>query len=189
MKGVGRHMRGHFVAYLALFFALGGTSIAAVNALPNNSVGSPQIKNGSIQKVDISKRTVSSLRGLRGSTGPQGPAGPQGPQGAAGATGAAGPAGPAGAPGANGATSVKFREGAAVSVAAGTSGFASVSCNPGEVATGGGGVDVNAIGVHLKQSYPSPHSVGATPTGWTVSYENTTGVAHNVYAEVVCAAP
>ena len=40
MRKFGKHVRGHFVAYLALFFALGGTSIAAVNALPKNSVSS-----------------------------------------------------------------------------------------------------------------------------------------------------
>ena len=94
MKKFGNHLRGHFVAYLALFFALGGTSIAAVNALPNNSVGSAQIKNGAIQKVDLAKRTVSSLRGLRGTRGLQGPAGPRGPAGPAGATGPPGPSNP-----------------------------------------------------------------------------------------------
>ena len=98
MRQIGKHMRGHFVAYLALFFALGGTSFAAVNALPNNSVGSPQIKNGSIQKIDISKRTVSALRGLRGqrgltgATGATGTTGAQGPKGDTGATGAPGSA-------------------------------------------------------------------------------------------------
>jgi hypothetical protein len=97
MKKIGTHLRMHFVAYLALFFALGGTSIAAVNALPKNSVGSAQIKNGSIQKVDISKRTVSALRGLRGlrgltgATGAAGAAGAQGIQGPKGDTGPAGP--------------------------------------------------------------------------------------------------
>lgn len=93
MRKIGKHMRGHFVAYLALFFALGGTSFAAVNALPKNSVGSPQIKNGSIQKVDISKKTVSALHGLRG---------PRGLTGATGATGAAGAAGAAGIQGIQG---------------------------------------------------------------------------------------
>ena len=76
MKKIGKHLRGHAVAYVALFFALGGTSIAAVNALPRNSVGSAQIKNGTIQKVDLARRTVSSLRGLRGLRGLQGAAGP-----------------------------------------------------------------------------------------------------------------
>jgi hypothetical protein len=96
MSKIASHVRGHFVAYLALFFALGGTSVAAVNALPRNSVGSPQIKNGSIQKVDISKRTVSSLRGARG------PRGLQGATGAAGAAGAKGDKGDTGAQGIQG---------------------------------------------------------------------------------------
>src|SRR5437870_4533073 len=100
MSKIGKHMRGHFVAYLALFFALGGTSIAAVNTLPKNSVGSSQIKNGSIQKVDISKRTVSSLRGLRG------PRGLTGPTGATGATGATGSQGGQGLPGTQGPSGV-----------------------------------------------------------------------------------
>ena len=93
MKKIGTHLRGHFVAYLALFFALGGTSFAAVNALPKNSVGSPQIKNGSIQKIDISKKTVSALRGLRGPRGLQGIQGIQGIQGVKGDKGDKGDAG------------------------------------------------------------------------------------------------
>jgi hypothetical protein len=99
MRKFGKHVRGHFIAYLALFFALGGTSFAAVNALPKNSVGSPQIKNGSIQKIDISKRTVSALhgqRGLRGPAGAQGAQGAQGTQGAQGIQGVQGIQGPAG---------------------------------------------------------------------------------------------
>jgi hypothetical protein len=94
-----RNMRTHFVAYLALFFALGGTSFAAVQALPKNSVGSPQIKNRSIQKIDISGRTVAALHGARGARGPVGPTGPTGATGATGAAGAAGAAGQPGAPG------------------------------------------------------------------------------------------
>jgi hypothetical protein len=82
------HLRGHFVGYLALFFALGGTSFAAVQALPRNTVGSAQIKNGSIRKVDIGKRTVSALRGLRGLRGLQGATGAQGSKGDTGAKGA-----------------------------------------------------------------------------------------------------
>src|SRR5690348_11475182 len=87
MSKLGKHLRGHAVAYVALFFALGGTSIAAVNSLPKNSVGSAQIKNGSIQKVDISRRTVSALHGLRGPRGIQGAQGNQGIQGIQGVKG------------------------------------------------------------------------------------------------------
>jgi hypothetical protein len=95
MSKIASHVRAHFVAYLALFFALGGTSFAAVNALPRNSVGSPQIKNRSIQKVDISKRTVAALHGARGARGPAGPTG------ATGATGAKGDKGDPGTPNPN----------------------------------------------------------------------------------------
>jgi hypothetical protein len=100
MKKFALHVRGHFVAYLALFFALGGTSIAAVNSLPRDSVASPQIKNGSIQKVDISKSTVSALRGPRGLTGGTGAPGAMGAAGAQGTQGPKGDMGPAG-PGAS----------------------------------------------------------------------------------------
>jgi hypothetical protein len=113
MSKIASHVRGHFVAYLALFFALGGTSVAAVNALPKNSVGSPQIKNGSIQKVDISRGTVSSLRGLRGIQGPAGP------QGAAGATGAPGAPGTPGAIGPSNGREV-FRDAAVTVDSSGT---------------------------------------------------------------------
>lgn len=91
-----RHMRIHFVAYLALFFALGGTSIAAVQALPKNSVGSPQIKNRSIQKIDMSRRAVAALHGTRGPRGFTGTTGATGATGATGPKGDKGDTGPAG---------------------------------------------------------------------------------------------
>jgi hypothetical protein len=97
----GGHFRRHLVAYVALFVALGGTSVAATDALvPRNSVGSAQVINGSLQKGDLSRKAVSALRGARGArgltgaTGPQGVQGPQGPQGAKGDPGATGPRGP-----------------------------------------------------------------------------------------------
>lgn len=81
VKGIGSHTRRNLIAYAALFFALGGTSFAAVQALPLNSVGSKQIKNRSIQRIDISRKTVASLRGQRGPRGLQGLQGLQGIQG------------------------------------------------------------------------------------------------------------
>src|SRR5437588_10910688 len=41
------HLLGNGIAYLALFVALGGTSYAAIN-LPRNSVGTAQLRNGSV---------------------------------------------------------------------------------------------------------------------------------------------
>src|SRR5262249_28362125 len=64
--------------------------------LPNNSVGSAQVINGSLQKGDLSSKAVKALkgnRGLRGTQGTPGAAGPQGPQGPQGPTGPVGPVG------------------------------------------------------------------------------------------------
>ncbi len=81
----------HHLALFALFFALGGTSFAAGNALlPGNSVGTKQVINGSLQTNDLSKTARSALKGNTGLRGPAGPAGAQGAQGAQGATGAQG---------------------------------------------------------------------------------------------------
>ena len=96
MRGVGRHLRGNAVAYLALFVALGGASYAAMQ-LPRNSVGTAQIRKGAVTPSKLSKQTKRSLRGPRGATGPQGAAGATGPQGPAGAAGATGPPGGPGA--------------------------------------------------------------------------------------------
>jgi hypothetical protein len=130
-RSILRYVRRHHVALLALFVALGGTSVAATNALvPRNSVASPQIVNGSLLKVDFANKTIKALKGNRGprgldgaegatgAKGPSGPAstlpGPQGPPGARGATGQQGPPGavstvpgPQGPTGADGATGAK----------------------------------------------------------------------------------
>jgi len=82
LKGIAAYMRRHHLALLALFVALGGTSVAAGNALlPKNSVGSPQVINGSLQKGDLSARAQAQLRGARGAPGARGAAGPTGPAG------------------------------------------------------------------------------------------------------------
>ncbi len=96
-----RHLRANGVAYLALFVALSGTSYAAAS-LPKNSVGTKQLKDGSVTK--------SKLAAGLALAGPQGPAGPTG---AVGAPGPQGEAGPAGAAGAKGATGEKGAAGAA----------------------------------------------------------------------------
>jgi hypothetical protein len=181
MKKLGKHMRGHFVAYLALFFALGGTSIAAVQALPKNSIGSAQIKNRSIQKIDLAKKTVSALRGAKGAQGLQGPAGPQGPQGAQ------GPQGPQGPKGDAGATNVVERSVFGTIPASDNLLNLKANCLSGERATGGGGFDVGNPNVWIYQSGPA--SAGGVPTGWQVSFHNTSGTAGTGFTYVICASP
>jgi hypothetical protein len=86
------YMRRHHLALLALFVALGGTSVAASNRLlPRNSVGTRQVINGSLLKADLSKKTVATLRGKRGLRGAPGATGLSGPKGD---TGSQGPVGP-----------------------------------------------------------------------------------------------
>jgi len=93
----------HHVALLALFVALGGTSVAAGNAvLPRNSVGTKQVVDGSLQTNDLSSKARTALEGKtgpRGATGATGAPGATGSAGAPGATGPTGPQGPRGTPG------------------------------------------------------------------------------------------
>jgi hypothetical protein len=95
------YLRSHHLALVALFFAIGGTSFAATTALgPPNSVGTEQVINHSLLRVDFKQGQVPrgprGFRGLRGLSGAAGPAGTTGPTGP---TGPIGPTGIAGAPG------------------------------------------------------------------------------------------
>jgi Collagen triple helix repeat (20 copies) len=100
LSAVLRHLRGNLVAYVALLIALSSTSYAAASKLlPRNSVGTAQVVDGSLQKVDLSKKAIGALRGARGARGLTGPAGPQGLQGLQGQKGDPGVQGPKGDPG------------------------------------------------------------------------------------------
>src|SRR5438105_5304473 len=70
------------VACLALLIALGGTSYAAVQALPRNSVTTVQVKDHSLLARDFKAGQLP--RGAPGPAGAAGPAGHQGPAGPAG---------------------------------------------------------------------------------------------------------
>jgi Collagen triple helix repeat (20 copies) len=97
---IGSYIRRHHVALLALFFASAGTSYAASSALlPKNSVGSAQVRNGSLRTVDFSKKAKAGLLGAPGPQGIQGAQGQRGPTGAQGAQGLHGIAGAPGSPG------------------------------------------------------------------------------------------
>jgi hypothetical protein len=103
LSAVLRHLRGNLVAYVALLIALSSTSYAAASKLlPRNSVGTAQVVNGSLQKLDLSKKAIAALRGARGARGPIGPAGPQGVPGPQGPQGSPGPIGSPGVPGPRG---------------------------------------------------------------------------------------
>jgi hypothetical protein len=73
-------VRGNAIAWLALFVAMGGTSLAASRYVISST---KQINPKVIKKL----KGNSGPRGLAGPQGPQGPLGPQGPQGGQGAVG------------------------------------------------------------------------------------------------------
>jgi len=126
------YMRRHHLALLALFVALGGTSVAASNVLvPRNSVGSRQIINGAVHRIDINKTTLKSLRGA---AGPRGAQGTQGPQGAQGSQGAQGKKGATGASGMSSYTTVQG------TTANNSDQYKTVdaTCPPGDRVVGGG---------------------------------------------------
>ena len=88
---IGSHLRRNLVAYLALLAATSGTSYAAATKLlPANSVGTKQLINGSVQKIDLNKKTVTALRGKKGARGLRGLKGDKGDKGDPGANYSAG---------------------------------------------------------------------------------------------------
>jgi hypothetical protein len=95
VKRVGRYLGQHHLALLALLIVFGGGSAyAATTLVPNNSVGSAQVINGSLQKKDLTPKAVAALKGNRGPVGKAGPAGPTGLQGSKGDKGDTGATGP-----------------------------------------------------------------------------------------------
>jgi hypothetical protein len=59
ISSFGSHVRRNLIAYAALFFALGGTSFAAVQALPRNSVGTKQLKNNAVISSKVKNNTLT----------------------------------------------------------------------------------------------------------------------------------
>jgi hypothetical protein len=173
------------VAVLALFVALGGASYAAVS-LPNNSVGSKQLKPRAVTAAKIKKNAITSKkikdRSLlaRDFKAAQLPAGPTGPKGDPGTNGT------------NGATNVviRFNQDTTPDNVNDT---LSVSCNPGERATGGAArlTDGSAANVTFFNpgGSPIPEVQGATPTGWSVSYFNDSGQTDTFRVYAICASP
>jgi hypothetical protein len=183
------------VALIALMVATAGTGYAA-GVLPGNSVGSKQIKRGSVTNAKLQNGAVDSAKVKDGSLRkvdfvatdlPAGPAGPKGDKGDPGAPGTNGTNGTNGTAGAAGATNVTTRS-VSASEPVGESEL-TVPCNAGEKAVGGGGlIPLLDPEVTFMGTYPSPSTNATTPTGWTARFK-ITGIAHTVTTWAVCAAP
>jgi hypothetical protein len=68
------------VASVALVISLSGTAFAVSTALPRNSVGTVQLKNGAVNSAKVKNASLRAADFARGQipVGPQGPAGPPG---------------------------------------------------------------------------------------------------------------
>jgi hypothetical protein len=170
----------NLIAVVALVAALGGTAFAATKItgkdVKDNSLTGRDVRNHSLTKADFK----GSVRG------PKGPAGTQGSRG---------PTGPSGTTGPGGATNVTLRVGTPVGFSGASPGNVSASCAAGERAVGGGinvagETDGNVSGAaRLIESYPTPATAGATPTGWAGAVTEVGATSDTASAYVVCATP
>lgn len=147
------------VALAALLVAMSGSAVAA------SLITSKQIKDGTIQTKDLSKRARSALNGVRGPAGPAGLTGPQGPNGETGTAGAAGKDGAPGKDGLIGSATVQRKTFG--TLADGATGTETVSCPAGQKAIGGG-VRSDGYGIGLVEaSRPSVGDFGIPSSGDT----------------------
>ena len=189
------------VACLALLVALGGTSVAAVQALAPNSVGTTQLRAGAVTTAKLNTRNVTgsklSLNAVTGATvanrslsavdfiagslprGPQGAAGPAGPAGAAGPAGTIGPISVRQA-------SIVVPGGVAQNSAYDTE-TVSVNCNPNEKAISAGtGWSDDAADRELWTQRLTPVLTGSNVTGFRATGGNDSGNTSTFTLFVLC---
>jgi hypothetical protein len=160
----GKLTYANVMATIAVFVALGGASYAAAR-LPNNSIGTKQVKKGSITLAKLSPGAREALKGLTGAIGPRGPAG---------VTGAMGSMGPAGSFAAKDVT---------IEYGPPEEGKAIVSCESDGVAIAGG-AEIRRAGGFVTSSVPI--EVEGRPVGWEAAAEEASGHDGEVQAVAIC---
>lgn len=161
------------VAVIALLVAMSGSAVAA------SLITGEQIKDGTIQTKDLSKKTRVKLASASG--GERGPAGPSGQQGERGANGSAGQNGR------DGVSQALVRR-VENEVGAHSSGVAVAHCLSGEEAIGGGGsIDgVDALQQTAPASGEDAASEGSAPDGWLARAFNADDETRTITAFAVC---
>ena len=169
--------------------ALIAAIVAAVVAAASGTaativVTSKNIKNGTIQTVDISAKAKRALKGNRGLRGLQGSSGPAGPAGVA---GAAGPQGIQGLPGRPGISGYQVVEQETASDAVAYKEL-TVPCPDGKTVIGGG------AGIFWGPPLPpaeSPHLISSFifEGGWYGEAQDSSGTGRSwsIRVQVICA--
>jgi hypothetical protein len=196
MKAILKNLRSPamIVACVSLVVALGGVSYAA-GVLPQNSVGTAQLKKKAVSGAKLKKDAVTGAKVVNGTLmaadfkAGQLPAGPQGPKGDPGVQGPKGDPGIQGPKGDPGATNVTKRSAAGPSVGLGGFSTAVASCQAGETLVGGGSA-YNSTGQFaadptLTWSGPALNS----DSSWRVTYRNDDVPTMSAYAYAFCASP
>ncbi len=204
------------VACLALLLVLGGTGVAAVMAVPNNSVGTAQLKNSAVTGTKIASNAVSNAKIVKGAVTSAKVASNaivsakiangavSGGKIAANAITSAKvadhtllaadfapgqvPKGPTGAAGPAGTVGTLVLRTASISVPKANSSALTVSCQSGEQAVSGGATwsDKGDFPLTLGYSNPVYDPKAAKATGWTARGRNQTTTNRTFIVQVLC---
>jgi hypothetical protein len=162
-----KYLIGVLVAALAV--AIGGIAYAAIPG-PDGVIHGCYKGDGTLRVVDhdVACKT-NETRLTWNQTGPQGPAGPQGPQGEPGSVRNLTARNTSGSPNA-------------------TVSAATIFCQPGEIATGGGVRADLSDGAFPVTGYSVPqHTATGTPTGWSGEVRNLGSGTVAAVVYVICA--
>jgi hypothetical protein len=146
-------------------------AVSGSAAVASSVITSANIKNGTIQVKDLSKKARTSLKGKRGSPGPAGSAGPQG---------AAGPPGP---------VVLKYVVGPSVASSSVGQKYAATDCPAGFHVVGGG--VVNSAGtpqtMDVNSSAPTDNNSDGVPDdGWFVDVDVLTANSVTIIPYAIC---
>lgn len=176
------------VATTALIVAVFGSTplgqAAAQMVLPENSVGTKQLKTSAVTSAKVKDHSLLASDFQTGQlpAGSQGPKGDTGAQGAKGDAGAAGPKGDKGDPGLAGVEVVET----SVVLYANSFGAGQAYCPAGKKPVAGGGAVPQGSPAYITSSIPAA-SNSQSPNAWFVNWHNTKAANVKAYVYVVCA--
>jgi Collagen triple helix repeat (20 copies) len=171
----------------ALIAGIVAAVVSAGSATAAFIVTSANIKNGTIQLVDLSPKAKRALKGRQGPEGPEGEPGLQGAQGQRGERGLQGEQGPEGDQGPPG-SSPEYTNAYSEhrSVPAGSFAFVNAICPPDTIVVGGGYATQNVSTAKLMPTNAYPVTMGDGRQAWYVVMHNMGNTAEAFWATAYC---